>query len=339
MSTIYTAKEVAKKLKVSEGHVYELVKRGDLKKVEGLGRIVRIPGSELNNVTSRDCFKYNPDKVEAIETSLGKVRKIKNEDWYLILDICNCVGIKDSWTIKKCSMVRNNQTKLLSMEECRELGLISRTTGILFITLNGIRNYSGATRVNTDWNKFIKELSGHKKTLAEGVQALNSKTGLQIIEQREVLGKEFRIYGDLENPLFLAKDVAEWIEHSDTSTMIRNVDDEEKVTNNVCTLGGIQEAWFLTEDGVYEVLMQSRKPIAKQFKKEVKKILKQIRLTGGYVGNEVKFVANYFNNFSKETKKVMIDELESKNKELFVEKDKIDNALLTNIETIKLLEK
>ena len=37
---------------------------------------------------------------------------------------------------------------------------------------------------------------------------------LQIIEQREVLGKDFKIYGDFENPLFLAKDVAEWIEHS-----------------------------------------------------------------------------------------------------------------------------
>ena len=34
---------------------------------------------------------------------------------------------------------------------------------------------------------------------------------------------------------------------------------------------------FLTEDGLYEVLMQSRKPIAKQFKKEVKKILKGLR--------------------------------------------------------------
>ena len=32
-------------------------------------------------------------------------------------------------------------------------------------------------------------------------------------------------------------------------------------------------SWFLTEDGLYEVLMQSRKPIAKQFKKEVKKTL------------------------------------------------------------------
>lgn len=76
-------------------------------------------------------------------------------------------------------------------------------------------------------------------------------------------GFSLLVYGTFENPLFLAKDVAEWIEHSDVSTMLRKVDEEEKVTNNVCTLGGKQKAWFLTEDGLYEVLMQSRKPIAK----------------------------------------------------------------------------
>lgn len=43
------------------------------------------------------------------------------------------------------------------------------------------------------------------------------------------------------------------------------VDEDEKVRNTVSTFGGIQEAWFLTEDGLYEVLMQSIKPIAKQF--------------------------------------------------------------------------
>lgn len=40
---------------------------------------------------------------------------------------------------------------------------------------------------------------------------------------------------------------------------------------------------MLTESGLYEVLMQSRKPIAKQFKKGVKAILKEIRKTGGYI--------------------------------------------------------
>lgn len=106
---------------------------------------------------------------------------------------------------------------------------------------------------------------------------------LQVFNEQEVLGKDFRIYGSPDEPLFLAKDVANWIEHSDTSKMIRSVDENEKVKNNVPTLGGMQESWFLTEDGLYEVLMQSRKPIAKQFKKEVKTILKSVRKHGAYM--------------------------------------------------------
>ncbi len=104
-----------------------------------------------------------------------------------------------------------------------------------------------------------------------------------LTNEHEVLNRQFTIYGTAEEPLFLAKDVAEWIEHSDVSTMLRNVDENEKVTNIVCTPGGNQKSWFLTEDGLYEVLMQSRKPIAKQFKTEVKRILKTIRNHGGYL--------------------------------------------------------
>lgn len=106
---------------------------------------------------------------------------------------------------------------------------------------------------------------------------------ISVISKSAFLGKEIDVYGTAENPLFLAKDVAEWIEHSDVSMMIKSVDDDEKVSatnpNNAC---GGQNAWFLTEDGLYEVLMQSRKPIAKQFKKGVKNILKTIRKTGTY---------------------------------------------------------
>ena len=113
---------------------------------------------------------------------------------------------------------------------------------------------------------------------------------LQVVEQREVLGKEFKIYGDFENPLFLAKDVAEWIEYSktgkgayDVSKMLNTVDDIEKLSGTIFVSGQNREMRFLTEDGLYEVLMQSRKPIAKEFKKEVKKILKTIRQNGMYV--------------------------------------------------------
>lgn len=112
---------------------------------------------------------------------------------------------------------------------------------------------------------------------------------LVVIDEREVLGKEFKIYGDIENPLFLAKYVAEWMDYDKTSInkMLNNVDENEKARNIVPTAGGNQEMWFLTEDGLYEVLMQSRKPIAKAFKKEVKQILKTIRLNGMYATDKL----------------------------------------------------
>lgn len=100
---------------------------------------------------------------------------------------------------------------------------------------------------------------------------------MDVINEQEVLGKEFRIYGDFENPLFLAKDVATWIEHTDLSRMVNLVDNEEKLKRTLYVSGQNREMWFLTEDGLYEVLMQSRKPIAKQFKKQVKIILKELR--------------------------------------------------------------
>ena len=102
-----------------------------------------------------------------------------------------------------------------------------------------------------------------------------------------MLGKEFKIYGDFENPLFLAKDVANWIEHSDISTMMRTVDDNEKLIQTLFVSGQNREMWFLTEDGLYEVLMQSRKPIAKEFKREVKQILKTVRKHGLYAKEEL----------------------------------------------------
>ncbi|PFS93879.1 hypothetical protein COK58_20930 [Bacillus cereus] len=55
------------------------------------------------------------------------------------------------------------------------------------------------------------------------------------------------------------------------------------MTHTIHASGQIRQMWFLTEDGIYELLMLSRKPIAKQWKKEVKKILKNIRLNGGHV--------------------------------------------------------
>ena len=103
---------------------------------------------------------------------------------------------------------------------------------------------------------------------------------LQVIDKRNILDHEVTTYGDLENPLFLAKDVADWIGYdaSSVNKMINNVDEDEKLKGIIFRAGQNREMTFLTEDGLYEVLMQSRKPIAKQFKKKVKQLLKDLRL-------------------------------------------------------------
>lgn len=107
---------------------------------------------------------------------------------------------------------------------------------------------------------------------------------LMIIDERVVFEKNFRVYGDFENPLFLARDVAEWIEYDKEKVgqMLNTIDNDEKMTLPIYYSGQVRNMWFVTEDGLYEVLMQSRKPIAKEWKKKVKEILKEIRKTGSY---------------------------------------------------------
>ena len=73
-----------------------------------------------------------------------------------------------------------------------------------------------------------------------------------------ILDKEFKIYNTIEEPLFLAKDVAEWIDYDKTSInkMLNTVDEDEKLNGTLFLSGQNRKVWFLTEAGVYEVLMQ-----------------------------------------------------------------------------------
>lgn len=95
-------------------------------------------------------------------------------------------------------------------------------------------------------------------------------------------GQEVRTMTIDDEPWFVGKDVAEWIEHSNPTEMLKSIDEDEKLTSTILRAGQIREVNLLTENGLYEVLMQSRKPLAKEFKKKVKEILKSIRKHGLY---------------------------------------------------------
>ena len=105
---------------------------------------------------------------------------------------------------------------------------------------------------------------------------------VNILRTINAQGHELNIYGTTEEPLFLAVEVAKMIDYSvgNTGWMLNTVDLDEKLTLEILRSGQRRQMWFLTEDGLYEVLMQSRKPIARRFKRAVKDILKELRLSG-----------------------------------------------------------
>lgn len=150
---------------------------------------------------------------------------------------------------------------------------------------------------------------------------------LKLLNEQEVLGKQFRVYGTPDNPLFVASDVADWIEHSNATEMLKGVDEDEKLTSTILRAGQKRLMNMLTEDGLYEVLMQSRKPIAKQFKKKVKEILKTIRKTGGYVANEDLFIETYLPYVDENTKalfKTTLTTVRKQNEVIKEQKEKLE---------------
>ena len=83
-------------------------------------------------------------------------------------------------------------------------------------------------------------------------------------ELQNIDGFNAKVYGTVENPLFLAKDIAEVIEHSRASEMLKMVDDDEKLMQPILASGQNRNMWFLTEYGLYEVLMSSNNSQARR---------------------------------------------------------------------------
>ncbi|MBR4326402.1 MAG: hypothetical protein IKP73_12835 [Bacteroidales bacterium] len=163
---------------------------------------------------------------------------------------------------------------------------------------------------------------------------------IAVLRKTEFLGKTLTVFGTVATPLFLAKEVSELLEHTNSRMMLQSVDNDEKVVNNVYTLGGKQNCWFLTEYGLYEVLMQSRKPIAKEFKKGVKAILKEIRQQGYYATSEVK------NNVNSDYVESLMDLIQFKDSQiefkdsLIAFKDNLIDTLNNRVDhLLTLLEK
>lgn len=85
------------------------------------------------------------------------------------------------------------------------------------------------------------------------------------------------------NPWFVAKDVCRVLELGNVTEATRNLDDDERGSVILNTLGGPQTVNTVSESGLYSLVFRSRKPEAKRFRKWVtSEVLPALRRTGTY---------------------------------------------------------
>lgn len=102
--------------------------------------------------------------------------------------------------------------------------------------------------------------------------------------QTQLLVEQFKhfnieIYGTYETPLFKANDIGTMLVMKNVREIIKNYNNKQKLGVSLTdAIGRLQETNMLTEQGLYKILMRSRKPIAEEFQDWVCELIKQIRL-------------------------------------------------------------
>ena len=87
----------------------------------------------------------------------------------------------------------------------------------------------------------------------------------------------------------VGKDIADALGYAEPHKAIdRHVDEEDRTKHPIPTNGGLQESWIINESGLYSLVLSSKLPTAKKFKKWVtSEVLPTIRKHGMYATEEL----------------------------------------------------
>lgn len=110
---------------------------------------------------------------------------------------------------------------------------------------------------------------------------------LQIFENKE-FGK-IRTVEINNEPYFVGKDVADILGYSNTrDALSKHIDDEDKLTSQITTAGQNRNVIVINESGLYSLILSSKLPTAKKFKRWVtSEVLPSIRKHGMYATESV----------------------------------------------------
>ena len=107
-----------------------------------------------------------------------------------------------------------------------------------------------------------------------------------MIFENEAFGK-VRTLNLNGEPWFVAADVCKALELGNPSMTVERLDDDEKGISTIDTLGGKQRMAIINEPGLYSLVITSRKPEAKAFKRWIThEVLPNIRKHGVYITDE-----------------------------------------------------
>jgi len=127
-------------------------------------------------------------------------------------------------------------------------------------------------------------------------------------------GKVRVVMDENNEPLFCLSDVCKVLDLGNVSQVKARLNDgviSNEIIND--SLGREQQATFINEDALYDVIFDSRKPEAKQFRKwVVSEVLPSIRKTGGYVASTEMFIESYFGNLDDQAKKFLVTTLDDR---------------------------
>lgn len=126
-------------------------------------------------------------------------------------------------------------------------------------------------------------------------------------------GHQLRIIERNNEPLFVAKDVCDILEIKNPSDALKRLDEDERTRLNLGRQGYTN---MVNEFGLYNLVLGSRKPEAKEFKRWIThEVIPSIRKTGGYVANDDLFIQTYLPNADEQTKLLFKTTLETVRKQ------------------------
>lgn len=114
------------------------------------------------------------------------------------------------------------------------------------------------------------------------------ENNLEIFKYNE---KQVRTITKDNNIWFVAKDVCDVLDIKNTTQAINRLDEDERTMLNIGRQGATN---IINESGLYNLIIRSDKPSAKEFKRWIThNVLPSIRKTGGYVDNDEMFINTY----------------------------------------------